>query len=112
MGYFAHDVVLVTGGPDMEEKVSAFRDSLPEEWRKLVVGPVPSVVNFESNYVFLPDGSKEGWPTSDQGDKYRREFTKLFQESSQFYGDVLTVRFGGDYRRDVGISAGYPDPIE
>jgi hypothetical protein len=108
VGYIAHDAVLVTasdyvldskpGGIGMPD-VDAFRASLPEEWRQLVIGPVGSVVNGYLSYAFLPDGSKEGWDTSDRGDEYRRQFAALFSAgyedgSSPF--DVVTVRYGGD----------------
>ena len=104
MGYIAHDAVLVTvssymtvrpGMPDVE----AFRQSLPEEWRPLIIGPVQSVINGYVSFAFLPDGSKEGWGTSDQGDEYRQRFADLFSAryedgSSPF--DVVNVRYGGD----------------
>jgi hypothetical protein len=103
MGYIAHDAIMVTvsGHADMPD-VEAFRQSLPEEWRPLVVGPVTSVVNDYLHLVFLPDGSKEGWDTSDQGDEYRQRFADLFSagyedDSSPF--DVVKVRYGGDYDR-------------
>jgi len=100
MGYIAHDAVMVTASdyvamPDVE----AFRQSLPEEWRPLVIGPVRSVINGYLHFVFLPDGSKEGWGTSDQGDEYRQQFADLFSAgyedgSSPF--DVVKIRYGGD----------------
>lgn len=81
--------------PDIE----GFRDSLPEIWRPLLVGPIRSVVNDDVTYVFAPDGSKEGWRDSDAGDRYRQQFMDLFSYrdsdgSSPF--DVLHVRYGGD----------------
>jgi hypothetical protein len=107
MGYIAHDAVLVTASgyilddgsgiamPDVE----AFRQSLPEEWRRLVVGPVGSVMGGYLHFAFLPDGSKEGWPDSDLGDEYRKRFAELFSAgyedgSSPF--DVVMVRYGDD----------------
>lgn len=107
MGYTRHNAVIVTAegyamrgemkipAPDVE----AFRQSLPEKWRALVVGPVKSVINDWETWAFLPDGSKEDWEDSDLGDEYRRQFIALFSfafddGSSPF--DVLDVRFGGD----------------
>jgi hypothetical protein len=104
MGYIAHDAVLVTASDYMEGRdgwpdVDAFRQSLPEEWRSLVIGPVRSITNGYLSYAFLPDGSKEGWDTSDQGDEYRQRFAALFlarysDGSGPF--DVVKVRYGGD----------------
>lgn len=104
MGYIRHDAVLVTvagymeGKPDMPD-VAAFRQSLPESWRPLVIGPVKTVANGDLNFAFLADGSKEGWSDSDDGDEYRFKFIELFGAA---YGDgsspfsVAQVRYGGD----------------
>jgi hypothetical protein len=91
----AHDVVLVTSiiPGDRDPDMDAFRASLPEEWRPLVVGPVRSITNGYGFYAFLPDGSKEGWDTSDKGDEYREQFVALFASG---YFDVARVTYGGD----------------
>lgn len=111
MSYYAHNAVIVTINGYMKRykgnifedlympDVEAFRESLPEKWRHLLVGPVQSVVNDYISYAFLPDGSGEGWTDSDDGDKYRDEFADLFDQqyddgSSPF--SVVWVRFGGD----------------
>ena len=104
MGYMRHDSVIVVVSdyaydrPDMPD-IDAFRASLPKEWQALVVGPVEAVVNGYKTYAFLPDGSKERWGTSDEGDEYRRAFIDLFSvghedKSSPF--DVTVVSHGGD----------------
>lgn len=97
MGYIAHDAVIVTtadfrpgGLPDMD----AFRESMPEEFRRLVIGPIDTAVNMTKCYVFLPDGSKEGWATSYEGDEWREKFCALFNGSPD---DVVAIRFGGDF---------------
>jgi hypothetical protein len=109
MGYTRHNTVIVTAhgyamrgegnvpAPDVE----AFRRSLPEDWRRLLVGPVPSLVNDYVTFAFLPDGSKEGWGTSDEGDGYRQQFIDLFRfayddGSTPFDVIVIDARFGGD----------------
>jgi hypothetical protein len=110
MGYTRHNAIIVTAAgyamsgeitdcpkPD----VAAFRESLPEAWRHLVIGPVKSVVNDYQSFAFLPDGSKEGWDTSDDGDQYRQQFIDLFSfayddESTPFDVLVIDARFGGD----------------
>lgn len=109
MSYVRHNVVIVTAhgwamtrqtefpAPDVE----AFRESLPEQWRRLVIGPVRSAFEDYVSFVFLPDGSNEGWPESDDGDRYRQQFTDLFKfayEDGSTPFDVLVIdaRFGGD----------------
>jgi hypothetical protein len=109
MGYMRHNAVIVTAAdyamrgeygvaaPDVE----AFRESLPEEWRRLLVGPVQSVMNGYLSFAFLPDGSKEGWGDSDLGDEFRQRFIDLFafayeDGSTPFDVLVIDARFGGD----------------
>lgn len=118
MGYIAHDAVIVTVAGYVKDRqsepqlpdVEAFRRSLPEEWRRLVVGPIRAVVNGDFTYFFAPDGSKEWWATSDEGDRYRQQFIDLF---SWTYGDgsgpfdVVAVRFGGDFGSEVGVRVTY-----
>lgn len=111
MGYTRHDAVIVQiagyamnpgsiGRDDMPViDLDAFRATLPDEWHRLVIGPVKSITNGSYTAVFLPDGSKEGWGTSDEGDVYRAQFAALFSfayddGSSPF--DVVHIRFGGD----------------
>ncbi|MFG1846711.1 hypothetical protein [Micromonospora carbonacea] len=101
MGYIAHDAIIVTtsdcrpgGLPDID----AFRASLPPEFQPLVIGPVRSITNGYLSYVFLPDGSKEGWDTSDDGDDYRARFVALFDqryEDGSTHDQWIGVRFGG-----------------
>lgn len=110
MGYIRHDAVIVTtegyregGLPDID----AFRASLPEEWRRLVIGPVETAVNGTLVYAFLPDGSKEGWEASDFGVMVRERFRSLFQtqySDGSSADDVVTVSFGGDYGLDFGAT--------
>ena len=109
MSYTRHNAVIVTAHgyvfrsqsdfppPDVE----AFRQSLPEGWRPLVIGPARSAFEDYVSFVFLPDGSKEYWPESDDGDRYRQQFTDLFRfayedGSTPFDVLVIDVRFGGD----------------
>src|SRR6266568_3683382 len=82
MGYIEHAAVIVTVSDYANDdrdlapgpKVEAFRESLPEEWRALVIGPVRAVVNGYGTYAFLADGS------------------------SPF--DAVEVRYGGDFQME------------
>lgn len=111
MGYITHDAVIVVidemSGRALPD-VGGFRESLPQQWQGLVVGPVDSVANAQLVYAFLPDGSKEGWPSSDRGDEYREQFVNLFNA----YADVTTFRFGGDFGAEVGVRMERPNARE
>jgi hypothetical protein len=112
MGYVKHDAVIVTVSgyvydshyrDTMDPKVEEWRGTLPAEWQALVVGPIRGIVNGDVTWFFAPDGSKEGWDTSDLGDSLREQFIGLFQfayddGSSPF--DVVAVTFGSDFRYD------------
>lgn len=94
MGYVKHDATLVTihsesALPDIDK----FRESLPAEWRPLVIGPIETLINGYVSYAFLPDGSYQGWDLSDEGDVYRQQFADLF---SNYLDAVVHVKFGGD----------------
>jgi hypothetical protein len=117
MGYTRHDAIIAvcssyvfTGYsndipvPDVE----AFRADLPAEWQHLLIGPIDSATNGYQIFVFLPDGSKEGWGTSDDGDLYRERFLQLFSwayedGSSPFDVLVVAARWGGDEPGGSGI---------
>lgn len=96
---FVYDATL-PAHPPMPD-VDAFRESMPEELRPLLVGPVPNIINGGAWFVFGPDGSKEGWSESDLAELWRRRFIELFsfvyEDRSSPY-DVVYVRWGGDKR--------------
>lgn len=110
MGYDAHHAVVVhiagwVTMPDIARDrvkmpdLDALRAEMPEDFRQLCVGPIPTAINGDYVAVFLPDGSKEGWAHSDIGDLWRARFIDLFawefgDGSSPF--DVASIRFGGD----------------
>lgn len=105
MGYVVHDAVIVTTWrhSDQWPDVDAFRESLPEHWRPLVVGPISSITNFDTTWFFGPDGSKSGWDTDAEGERYRRQFEELF--TGQEYGfDVVRLAYGADFKYD------HPEP--
>jgi hypothetical protein len=111
VGYMQHDAVIMTAasyqpGPDIER----FRESIPEEFRHLVIGPVESVTNGYRHYVLLPDGSKEGWADSDTGDDIRERFIGLFSvrhDDGSSPQEGVHVTYGGDYEVEVGVSVDY-----
>lgn len=103
MGYIKHEAVIVTtsahrpgGLPDM----AAFRETLPGEMRHLVIGPVRAMRNDYYSYVFLPDGSKEGWAESNSGNVARERFKDLFRvvyDDGSSPDDMAHVVLGDEY---------------
>jgi hypothetical protein len=104
MGRIVHDAIVVTTTdfrPEGLPDIQAFRDTLPEHFRQLVVGPIPAPLNGYVSYAFLPDGSKEGWGASDEADDYRSQFAALFShryEDGSTHDEVVAIRFGDDHR--------------
>ena len=65
---------------------------LAEDWQTLFV-ETPVMANGGRSFAFMPDGSKEGWDTSDVGDSIRDALIALATERGM---DFIEVRFGGD----------------
>lgn len=71
MGYMRHHAILVTSYKD--ERINAARE------KALSFGLacseiIPSRTNVYFSFFVAPDGSKEGWPDSDEGDAKRDLF--------------------------------------
>ena len=102
MGYIAHEAVIAsTYGEEQRERIECFRELLPVKWRGSLVGPIPAQTNGDDFWAFMPDGSKEGWPTSDVGEGLRDEFVGLLRHMRV---DFVSVRFGGDYGMEFGAN--------
>jgi hypothetical protein len=112
MGYMAHHALIVTfpdyvlNSPWMPN-VQAFKEKMSPDLAPLLVGPVVAAINGYQTWAFLPDGSKEGWGLSDEGDRVRQEFADLFairydDGSGPF--DVAVIRFGGNEPEKASIT--------
>jgi hypothetical protein len=109
MGYIAHHALVITdyqGYPDPAEwigEVERYREQvndrmnhgnpISDDFAALIVGPVPTAINDDVSFFVVPDGSKEGWGTSDLGERMRSE---LIEIAEKFHLDYALVRFGGD----------------
>jgi len=91
MGYIAHHAMVITGwDDDTTERAHSFCTELG-----LKPGPITEVqVNLYRSFFVPPDGSKEGWETSDERDEARREFRRYLRATRGL--DWAEVRFGGD----------------
>lgn len=91
MGYIAHHAMIVTSyDVDLIEKAHTYAESLglwPSEIFR-------SQVNLYYTFLIPPDGSKEGWPASDDGNDRRERMREFLKADSSM--EWVEVRYGGD----------------
>jgi hypothetical protein len=93
MGTISHNAIVVTSGDEVWMQDAAVHA------RSLgcsVLGPSEPVTNGYCTLVVCPDGSKEGWGTSANGDSARDEFIDwLLEERKQNnFADWVEIRYG------------------
>lgn len=97
MGYIKHHAIIVTGW--REDKVEEAHRIACEIFSKIdgdniVTNIVGSKSNGQTSFMVAPDGSKEGWETSEECDSAREQFISRVRNSG--YVDFVEVVFGGD----------------
>jgi len=94
MGYIRHDAIVVTG--TLKAHITKARrraEELGLQVSKLVLSPL----NGYWSFLIAPDGSKEGWSESDDGDRMRREWIgEMTIPSNRHLVDWAHINFGGD----------------
>ncbi len=99
MGYIKHHSIIVTGWDEKKmlkaqnKAVKLFTKHLGEP--QLISSLVTSNTNGQVTFFIAPDGSKEGWETSNNGDTARCEFID-YLNTKQPYLDYVELKFGGD----------------
>jgi len=94
MGYIKHNAIVVTSWDDEElEKIHNKAKEIFNE--QLVSELVKGVINGQCSFFIAPDGSKEGWETSQECDVMRETFTEWLRTEGRM-NDYVEVRFGGD----------------
>lgn len=100
MGYIRHKAIVAAtqdfsaiGRGDATGDVERFREEMPEEYRKYLVGPVKGI-NAYDFWCFLPDGSKEGWDYSNEVQEWRERFASLL--ASTYPSEFVGIAFGAD----------------
>lgn len=99
MGYMCHHAIIVSSW-DESMASSAHAKAVEIFGSERVTPMLPAVVNFYRTFLIGPDGSKEGWEASDQGDAQRDAYVEWLD--SQAYEDGSTalkwaeVQFGDD----------------
>jgi hypothetical protein len=109
VGYIRHHAIIVTGSngdfirrAHMEARVIAERHSIGGYGEAIVSPLVGPFMNGAESFFVAPDGSKEGWAMSGDGDEFREEFVEWLR--AQAYDDGssplawVEVQYGDDNR--------------
>jgi hypothetical protein len=89
MGYIKHHAIVLTTWDDVGAVIRKAR-SLGLE----VIGPGCSKVNGYQTITICPDGSKEGWTESDQGDWARADLKEWLKGQVNY--EWVEVAYGSD----------------
>lgn len=107
MGYVKHHAIIVTGWENkkVEEAHQKAREIFENNFEnephqkpfgcRLVGEIIQGLINTQSSFLIAPDGSKEGWVTSENADNARQEFLDWLKNSDNYCGYIEVV-FGGD----------------
>lgn len=93
MGYMRHHAIVVTG-PDTRAEI-AHVEARKRFDRRFLTDLTDVAVNGYRSFLVAPDGSKEGWPESADGDARRAEFIAYLRGQSLGW---VEVQFDDDER--------------
>lgn len=103
MGYIRHDAIIVTS---FNEKYLYPALNKAVELGLPVSELVESRTNGYCSFLIAPDGSKEGWDTSDHGDTARaawKEWAHTKRHDDELYIDWVHISYAGDEAADTKI---------
>lgn len=92
MGYMRHHAIIVTSWD--EKKTPIWHAEAVKFFGELVSPIIPSVINGYESFFIAPDGSKEGWDDSIDGDKKRDGFIVYLR--TQEWPEWIEVEYQGD----------------
>ncbi len=105
MGYMRHHAILVT---TWKEEYAAAAHEVAERHCKSVSPVQESAINGYLSFAVFPDGSKEGWDESEEGDKGRAGLIAWLDSQRHSDGsspfDWVEVQYGDD-KRDTLVCA-------
>jgi hypothetical protein len=103
VGTIQHEAVVIVSHDEGAgfAALLAFADSLPDDVRHLFVGPT-RMTNIYAGWVWMPDGSKEGWARSDECDEWRDKLMALCRTN---HIDFVHVALDGDIYEEPRILA-------
>jgi len=104
MGYIKHDAVVVTGSEKDVKRLHVHAEKLfMQSTVSAVLGPL---VNRTYSFFVAPDGSKEGWESSNKQDKARDKFIRfLLKHKKDLHADWVHISFGGDQEKTIVIKS-------
>ena len=101
MGTINHNAILATTWDDKRYRAMLkwVRKNVSEDQNFLVVSKNPRItLNGYKTIVLIPDGSKEGWDTSDEADELRQRFIERLTSDNYEDGssswDWIEVGYG------------------
>lgn len=108
MGYIKHHTIVVTGWRKKEviqarEKAVEIFDIecnddlvMKQPFGSQIISPIiGGLTNSQTSFFIAPDGSKEGWDTSDNANNGRARFLDWIKNADN-YCDYVEIVFGGD----------------
>lgn len=103
MGYIKHHYIIVTCFK-LDDAILAHKEAERIFDMRRVVFPffetrgtsmlteiIKSPVDSHYSFTVMPDGSKEGWPESNNGDELRAEFVRFLKHTKDFYGSWVEI---------------------
>ena len=87
MGIIQNDIIIVTGyGKDIQTAHDKASDIFNVPFldygsNSLVTPIVKHIINDDSTFMIVPDGSKEGWDLSDEFDNRRKEYIQWLKKN-------------------------------
>ena len=96
MGYIAHHAIVVTSWS--KDCIKVAHEKATEIFNGLVSEIIQTKANSYFSFFVSPDGSKEGWETSEIGNKRREQFINFLSDAykREIWNDWVEVRYGGD----------------
>ena len=118
MGYHKHHAIIITGFlSNRNQELQAIHDFALEIGCS--ISPISEeVINGFQSFVVYPDGSKDGWTSSNEGDERRDKLVELLRMGhiETFYVggsyDWVEIMYGGDDERDLVTRSSGKDRIE
>lgn len=95
MGYIKHHAIAVTS---WDEIITKAHEEAVRIFGHLVTPIIDSGMNSYQSFFIAPDGSKEGWELSNEGDHNREEFIKFLKAECE-YASYCEFYYGEDNGR-------------